>query len=239
MRALRLIVMTAGVIGPAAVGAQGSRGEEADLFGVYSPPLFRTMPPVTEPDVYPFTPPAAEFYDSYDPVAQDARSSDDCAAEKVPGVLWDNSPMEFVQDGDSILMRFERLGTTRRIHMNGPPPAADQARSELGYSVGRWEDGALIIETTHTLGGVLRNLRGHPVSPQARLTERYWREPGQMDLKMELTVEDPVNYTESITLGREWVWAPEEEIRPWNCVSLGPKDAEPDIDELSRMLEAL
>ena len=239
MRALRLMVFAASVIGPPTAGAQGTSGHEVDLFGVYSPPIFRTMPPVIEPDVYPFTPQAEEFYNSYDPVVQDARSTNDCAAEKVPGILWDNSPMEFVRDGDSILMRFERLGTTRRIHMDGWAPPTDQAHSELGYSVGRWEDGVLIIETTHTMGGVLRNLRGHSVSPQARLTERYWREPGQMDLKMELAVEDSVNYTETFTLGREWIWAPEEEIHPWNCISLGPKDAEPDIDELSRMLESL
>jgi hypothetical protein len=58
-------------------------------------------------------------------------------------------------------------------------------------------------------------------------------------LKMELTVEDPLNYTESVTLGREWIWAPGESLQPWECVSLGPKDAEPDLDELIRMLESL
>ena len=210
-----------------------------DIFGVYMPPLFRTMPPVTQPDPYPFTPRAQAMFDAYDPATQDARSVDDCAAEKVPGILWDNNGMEFVRDGNAIIMRFERLETTRRIHMDGVPPPADYPHTNLGYSIGRWESGALVIETTLTAGGVLRNLRGHPVSPDARLTERYWREPGQMDLKMELTVEDPLNYTEPVTLGREWVWAPGEALQPWNCVSLGPKDAEPDLDELARMLESL
>ncbi|NIW25587.1 MAG: hypothetical protein GWN29_14025 [Gammaproteobacteria bacterium] len=213
--------------------------DAVDIFGVYTPPLFRTMPPVTQPDVYPFTPPAQEFFDTYNPAAQDARSVDDCAAEKVPGILWDNNLVEFVDEGDTIIMRFERLATTRRIQMNGELPPEDHPRTNLGYSVGHWEDGALVIVTTHTAGGVLRNLRGHPVSADARLTERYWREPGQMDLRMTLTVEDPANYTEPVTLGREWVWAPEEQLQPWNCVDLGPKDAEPDLDELTRMLEAL
>ena len=222
-----------------AVSHAQNADDAIDIFGVYMPPPFRNMPPVTQPDEYPFTPRAQALFDGYDPVAQDARSVDDCAAEKVPGILWDNGAMEFVRDGDAIIMRFERLATTRRIHMDGTPPPADYPNTNLGYSIGRWDSGALVIETTRTAGGVLRNLRGHPIGPDARLTERYWREPGQMDLKMELTVEDSLNYTEPVTLGREWVWAPGEALQPWNCVSLGPKDAEPDLDELARMLESL
>ena len=42
-----------------------------------------------------------------------------------------------------------------------------------------------------------------------------------------------------MTLGRAWVWAPHEHLQPWNCVSLGPRDAEPDLDELAEMLESL
>ncbi|NNC66147.1 MAG: hypothetical protein HKN84_15290 [Gammaproteobacteria bacterium] len=234
----RCLAFAACVVAGATAAAQ-ELGDAIDIFGVYTPPLFRTMPPVTQPDVYPFTPQAQEFFETYNPAVQDARSVDDCAAEKVPGILWDNNLVEFVNEGDTIIMRFERLATTRRIHMDGEPPPADHPRTNLGYSIGRWEDGVLAIETTHTAGGVLRNLRGHPVSPDARLTERYWREPGQMDLRMTLTVEDPLNYSEPVTLGREWVWAPDEELQPWNCVSLGPKDAEPDLDELTRMLESL
>ena len=240
MNVIRRVAIAVGGFWPLLAVAQTTDDSEVDIFGVYSPPIFQSMPPVIEPDVYPFTPGAAEFFDTYDPVIQDVRSTDDCAAEKVPGVLWDNGHMEFLRGEDgAILMRFERLGTTRTIHMNSAPPSAGHPNSDLGYSAGRWENGVLIIETTHTAGGVLRNLRGHRVSENARLTERYWREPGQMNLKMELVVEDPANYTESVTLGREWVWAPEEEIQPWNCVSLGPKDTAPDLDELTRMLEGL
>lgn len=240
MNVLRLAAMAVSGIGPLLAVAQTAADREVDLFGVYAPPIYQSMPPVIEPDEYPFTPDAAEFFETYDPIIQDARSTDDCAAEKIPGVLWDNGHMEFVRgEGGTILMRFERLGTTRTINMDSAGPPAGHLNSDLGYSAGRWENGVLIIETTLTAGGVLRNLRGHPVSESARLTERYWREPGQMNLKMELVVEDPANYTDSVTLGREWVWAPEEDIQPWNCVSLGPKDTAPDLDELTRMLEGL
>ena len=237
MRALRLVALAACLVSPLTTSAQGN--SDADIFGVYVAPVFVTMPPLTQPDVYPFTLQAEEFFNSYDPLVQDARSTNDCAAETMPGILWNGSPMEFFRDGDTIVMRFERLGTTRHIHMDGNGPPADQPNTELGYSVGRWDGDVLTVETTHTKGGVIRNLRGHPLSPNARFIERYWRDPGEMDLNLELVIEDPANYTEAITLGREWVWAPAEEIKPWECISLGPKDAEPDVDELIRMLEQL
>ena len=71
------------------------------------------------------------------------------------------------------------------------------------------------------------------------MTERYWRNLGENDLQMELVVDDPVNYSEPVTLTRVFVWSAEEQVRPWECISLGPRFSEPDIDELARMLEEL
>ena len=56
---------------------------------------------------------------------------------------------------------------------------------------------------------------------------------------MELTVNDPTNYTDTFSLSREWIWAPDEELQEYECINLGPRGDEPDIDELVRMLEAL
>ena len=96
-KAIGVVVLAACVVVTTLAVAQDSDGA-IDIFGVYTPPLFRNMPPVTQPDVYPFTPQAKAFFDAYDPAVQDARSVDDCAAEKVPGILWDNGAMEFVRD---------------------------------------------------------------------------------------------------------------------------------------------
>jgi len=52
-------------------------------------------------------------------------------------------------------------------------------------------------------------------------------------------VDDPVNYTEPVTLGRTWIWSADERVRAWNCISLGARGSEPDIEELAQALEAL
>ena len=77
------------------------------------------------------------------------------------------------------------------------------------------------------------------MSENARLSERYWRNLDSDNLQMELIVQDPINYTEPVTLTREFVWSEEERVQSWNCISLGPRFIEPDIDELARMLEDL
>ena len=126
--------------------------------------------------------------------------------------------MEITDEGERIVMHYERFNTVRTIDMSGNPPRADRAPSELGYSAGRWEGDELIIETTHLLGGAVRN-GDLPLSAEAHVTERYWREPGENDLQLRVEVRDPVNYTEPFTMGRAFIWAPDEEraaLAAWN-----------------------
>lgn len=241
MRTLASFATLVGVfLGHSTVNAQAPGASAgADFSGIYESAAFVAVVAVTGPDVYPFTEEGRRAFDAYDPLVHSANQEDDCTADLMPGILWSNSPMEIVQEEDRIILRFERGNTTRTVLIDGPPPSSDQPRTDLGYSVARWAGDVLTIETTHMTGDVIRNNRGYAMSPQARVTERYWREPGESDLQMELLVDDPVNYTEPFTLAREWVWAPAEQLYPYECVSLGPRDAAPDIDELARMLEEL
>ncbi len=244
MRALVVIAMAAGSVGHLTASAQtpgpqtGASG--VDLSGIYSASTFVAVAEVFGPDVYPFTPEAERAFNAYDPLVEAANQTDDCTQETMPGILWSNSPMQIGKEDGRIVMRYERGNTTRSIPIDGAPPAPDQPHSALGYSVGRWSGAVLTIETSHMLGGVIRNNRGYPISRDARIRERYWREPGANDLQMELLVDDPTNYTEILKLGREWIWSPDDELQTWVCTSLGPRDSEPpDIDELARMLEEL
>ena len=136
---------------------------------------------------------------------------------------------------EMIEMRHELGGAIRSILMDAVPPAADRPYTKLGYSSGHWENDVLAIETTHLSGGMIFTNRGYPISGEARITERYWREDGQ-NLQMELFVYDAVNYTEPLRFALEWIWSPDEQVLAWDCISLGPRDAEPDMDELRRLL---
>ncbi len=243
MRTLLAFVILGGIISHLTASAQApgkqAVGSEVDFSGVYVAGYVGLPIIVIEPDVYPFTTEAERAYNAYDPLVADPRQVD-CAAEAMPAILWSTNPMQIIQEDGRVVIRFEEDNATRSIPMDDTPPSADHPHTGLGYSVGHWMGEVLTIETTHMTGGIITNARGYPISREARVTERYWREPGENDLHMELLIDDPVNYTEPLKLGRKWVWSQDEQIRPWECVGFGPRDSEPpDIDELARMLEEL
>jgi hypothetical protein len=191
-----------------------------------------------EPTSYPFTRVGTRAHAIFDPISADPQQQNDCAGESVPSVIWGGNPMAIVQQDGIIFMRFESGDTMRRIYLDDTLPLTVREHTITGFSTGHWEGAELRIETTHLQAGVITN-RGHPMSENARLSERYWRNLDSDNLQMELIVQDPINYTEPVTLTREFVWSEEERVQSWNCISLGPRFIEPDIDELARMLEDL
>ena len=198
---------------------------------------------IVEPAEYALTERGRDAYDNYDPDYGDPRQWDDCEPEGIPAILLTPgvATVDLLRvDGSTFEMRYERDDAVRVIHMDGPGPPPDLAHTALGYSRGRWEGDVFVIETTHLTGGVIIAQTSYPMSRDARVEERYRREPGENDLRMAVTVEDPVNYRQPVTIGRAWVWSPDAPKHPWNCVSLGPRHTdELDIDELRRRLEAL
>jgi len=214
-------------------------GAGADLSGVYAPAPFVARPEVFLPDEIPFTEAGRRSFDAFDPLVDNPRLKDDCAPETMPGVLWLGAPMAIEQYLDRVVLRFERGGVVRDVPFGQASALPDVANSELGVSAAHWDGDALVIETARLVGGRVINNQGFPLSNEATLTERYWRESGEMDLRLEVLVTDPVNYAEPFTIGRVWVWAPNEQLRDWECVDLGSRETDIDIEELARQLEAL
>lgn len=209
--------------------------------GVYVSVWVGAVEVVTPPEIYPMTDSAREAYEAFDPFVSDPRRLNDCAPEKVPTLLWTANPIEVEVHSDRIDIRYEEGGSSRVIWITGAAPPEDQPYTAVGYSVGRWEDGALIVETTHMDSPTIVNDVGHPLSRDAVLTERYWKESGETTLRLEFQISDPANYTEALIFSRIWEPSQTEQVQPWECVNLGTRDDSepPDFDELTRMLEEL
>lgn len=212
-----------------------------DFSGIYVAVWIGAVEIITGPDVYPMTDTARQVYEAFDPFVSDPRRVNDCAPEKMPTLLWTANPIEIDVHDDRIDIRFEEGGSSRVIWLHAALPPADQLYTAVGYSVGRWEDGALVVETTHMDSPTIVNDLGHPLSRNAVLTERYWKEPGEATLRLEFEIDDPANYTETLSFSRIWEPSQTEQVQPWECVSLGTRDDSepPDFDELTRMLEEL
>ena len=112
-----------------------------DIFGVWAPVRF----PGTAifPANLPLTESARAEADVYDPVADDLANK--CTPAGMPGMLDQPYPIEFINEGDTIRMRFEEWEGERVIHMNDT--ADTGVESIFGHSNGNWDGETLVIAT--------------------------------------------------------------------------------------------
>jgi hypothetical protein len=140
-----------------------------------------------------------------------------CATKGMPGLIGAPYPVEFQDRGDIIEFRLEEYDTVRTVYMN-PETATEPTPSILGYSTGQWEGDTLVVETIQVTWGHLDG-RGVMMSDQARLVERFTPVEEGGRLTYELTVTDPVMFTEPVVMTKSWVWLPDVKIEPYNCVA--------------------
>jgi len=139
-----------------------------------------------------------------------------CIAPGMPNAILNPFPIEFIDEGDQIRLRMEEWEATRIIDMASAGIPDDAPRSLLGYSVGRFVDGALEIETSKVDFPYLDD-DGTPMSEQAKLVERFTISEDGSRLDYEVTVTDPENIVGSVTWDAAWKWVPGTEIMPFEC----------------------
>lgn len=84
-------------------------------------------------------------------------------------------------------------GMSRQIYTDGRPLPKEPSPSWLGYSVGRWEDDTLVVDTIGFNDKTWLDGRGHPHSEAMHITEKYRRrDVGHLDV--EITIDDPKFY---------------------------------------------
>lgn len=120
---------------------------------------------------YPVTEFARARREAWDPLVDVAAPG--CTPKGVPYIMEQPYPMEFVRDGDTILLRLEEYDTVRTIYMNPAKTPPMPEKSILGFSTGRWEDDILVITTTN-IDYPYFDENGTPMGSDARLTERFW-----------------------------------------------------------------
>jgi len=121
-----------------------------------------------------------------------------------------------IQTPDEIVMLSETGDPPREIHTDGRPLPKDPNPSWMGYSVGRWERDALVVETIGLNDRGWLDAFGHPRSEAMRITERYRRRDfGHMDL--EITFDDPKYYTRPFTVKTGLELIPDSDLLEYVC----------------------
>ena len=125
----------------------------------------------------------------------------DCTPPGMPGLMGNPYPMQFVQVDGNIELRFEEFDVIRTIHIDDATNAADQPLSPLGYSVGHWEDGTLVVKTNRINWPYFDRV-GVPQSEAVELLEQFTAVNVENEIRLiyKLTVTDPA------TLIEPFVW---------------------------------
>jgi hypothetical protein len=86
-------------------------------------------------------------------------------------------------------------------NVNGVPVKIVQTPDPTwrGYSLGRWEGDALVVETSGFNDRVWLNITAHPHTQALRVTERY-RRPVFGSLELPMTIDDPGAYMKPRTV---------------------------------------
>jgi hypothetical protein len=143
----------------------------------------------------------------------------DCAPMTIPHMFTDPYSYQIEQLADRVIITYEKDDVVRTVWLEGhghPAPPLNQYFVQ-GYSTGRYENGALVVETTKFTfdpTGLNSDFK-LPSSSQKRVTERYSRDGNA--LRLEVRVEDPFFLREpwSFTVRSQ----PQDEPLPlpWNC----------------------
>lgn len=124
---------------------------------------------------------------------------------------------KMVQTPNLMLILNERNSAYRQIFLDGRKLEADPNPNFRGYSTGHWEGNALVVESNGFRDDVWIDRNGSPISSAAKIIERF-RRPNFGRLEVEVTVDDPKNYTTPWTVAMVQVLMPDTEMISFYCL---------------------
>ena len=138
------------------------------------------------------------------------RPAERCLPHGIPdAMLVDN--FKIVQYPGLTLILYEEFARFRQIFTDGRGFPSDPNPAWLGYSIGKWDQGIFIVDTTGFNDLSWLDDTGHPHTEALHATERLRRKDfGHMDL--DLTIDDPKAYTEPWRVTIPFVLRPDTEL---------------------------
>lgn len=199
------------LVGPTYEASVTENTSANDIFRVWSWGLENANRPLWK-ESYPLTAEARATQAAWDPVTDDAYLR---CQHGMPAIMDSPHPLELVRDGVNILIRMEEQDVVRTVYMGSVP--AERHPSPFGRSVGRWERDTLVVVTTD-IDWPWFDQDGIPQSDAMRLDERFSVSADGRYLNYSITATDPSVFTEPVTMERQWLWVPGQQIGRYDCV---------------------
>lgn len=126
-------------------------------------------------------------------------------------------PMRIQRDGEHLLITYEEWSLLRSIYMDGRAHPEHRTPSLLGHSVGRVENGVLIVETERVTPDRISDSSRIGHSDELKAVERYTVRDNPRRLELTLTLEDPVTFTRPLVVRQTWLSTPDVELVVDRC----------------------
>jgi hypothetical protein len=127
-------------------------------------------------------------------------------------------PIRISRSGKNLVIDYEEWSQTRTIYLDGRAVPKKLKPTAMGFSIGRWEGDALIVDTVglspdifypqYAGGGYSENARGH---------ERYTVADNPRRLLVELKVEDPTMLKVPFVVNKVWLYKPDMKLVKDSC----------------------
>ena len=127
-----------------------------------------------------------------------------------------NDIRRLIQTPEVAVLLFEKNTTYRTIHLDGRALEPEPEPSWRGYSVGKWDGNALVVETNGLKEDTWLDYTGSPITSKGKLIERF-RRTNYGNLDVEITVNDPAAYTKPWTTTVNWQIALNTEQMEFIC----------------------
>jgi hypothetical protein len=149
-------------------------------------------------ETIPFQPWAEELYKKRVATNGVGLPSELCLPHGLPGAMMIPIAFQIMQTPSQIAVLFEEFNYYRRIFMDGRSLPEVINRTWFGYSVGKWDQNTLVVDTIGFNDLTWIDISGYPHTESLYTTERFTRPDfGHMDLVV--TIDDPKAYTKPWT----------------------------------------
>ena len=120
-------------------------------------------------------------------------------------------PIEFVDEGDTIVLRLEEYDLRRMIDMESPERESGTIHSRilhrpLGRRLTGGGDQGDQLRAISTTNGAF------PSAMKCEIVERFTPSEDASELAYEITVIDPATFSEPVVMDKTWVWLPDVQI---------------------------
>jgi hypothetical protein len=186
-----------------------------DLSGLWKAPSGKYLANLAadlKPEEVPFQPwAAALFRERQESLAKD-RPTAWCIPHGVPDQMAvAGYPFRIVEFPGVVVIIYEEMTHYRQIFTDGRGLPKDPNPNLVGYSIGRWEGDAFVVDTAGFNDRSWLDDPGHPHTDALRVIERFRRKDlGHMEVQ--ITIDDPKAYTKPWTVTESFNLMPDTEI---------------------------